>query len=515
MQSLSYSIRWFSALILLCATACAGGRQDRGSDVAAAVAASHDTIVVRRPAGVPVPPFRFSRKDERFLDEIQHATFRFFWDAVSPRTGMVVDRTSVSTVSVAGVGFQLAAIPIGIERGWVTREQGLDRVLLILRSLMGNPTNRKAGLFYHYVNASDAGSNAAGYETVVSTIDSAILFAGAITAASYFGGEVRTIVDRMLDEANWAFFVPRDAAVSKPYERGFISLAWKPQEKSAPTGDGALLPYYWVDSGDEQRLVTFLAAAATREAHRVPAETYFRMRRTLGRDEGGEPFAWFPWSGALFTNFFAHLWIDYPAMEPDDPGRLGVHSRPSIDWWENSRRAVHMHRRKAIANPLGVPTLGENAWGLTAGDSPVGYLVPGLFPTRVDVPGWRAEFDFSTVQPKDNYGDGTIAPYGAGASIMFEPEWALEALRHYRGLRAADGAPLAWRDAASGGFGFRDSVNLGKMWVAPDYVAIDQGPLLIAIENARTGRVWRWFGAHPAVQNAEKRLGMQRLAPSP
>lgn len=465
---------------------------------------------VVRSADSPRPPFEFSAQDEALLDEIQQGCFKFFWSATAPQSLMVVDRTSKSIVSVAGVGFQLGAIPIGVERGWVTRAEGEERALQILRALEANPGNRRHGLFFHYLDGDTAGPAQQGYEVVVSTIDSAILFAGMLTAGSYFDGETKEVANRLFAAADWAAFIPPEATVAKPHERGFISLGWKPDDPEDPSGPGRLLPYYWIDSGDEQRLVTFLAVCAPNAQKRVAPQVYYQMRRALGQHKGAEPFAWFPWSGALFTNFFAHCWIDWASMGPDTPAAFGVLNRPQIDWWENSRRAVVMHRSKAIENARKFHGFGAAAWGLTACDAQSGYLVPGLFPELVPIDGWRAEFDYSTVQPEDNFGDGTIPPYGAGSAIMFAPVEALEALRAYRSLKNKRGELLVWKGLGDGEYGFRDSFNLGVDWVAPDYVAIDQGPLILAIENARTGRVWDWFHQHPWMRSGASRLGWGR-----
>jgi hypothetical protein len=119
------------------------------------------------------------------------------------------------------------------------------------------------------------------------------------------------------------------------------------------------------------------------------------------------------------------------------------------------------------------------------------------------MPEARPEFDFATHTPSDDWGDGTIAPYSAGCSIMFDPKAAMAALHRYRTIKGL------WSDPSTGGYGFRDAFNLGTGWVAPDYVAIDQGPLILAIENARTGLVWRLFHEHPVVRAGVERLKMQ------
>jgi hypothetical protein len=472
------------------------------------------TLVIASPAGTKRPPFSFSDEDSRFLDQVQRGCFNFLWLAGDPSkpghaTGMAPDRTSKPTVSVAGVGFQLSAICIGVERGWISRDQGRERAELILRSLTASPSIRKAGLFYHFIDAQTAGQPEEAYEHVVSTIDSSLLFAGILTASQYFGGEVRTLGDALFEAADWKFFLagPRPDSLAN----GFIALGWKPTDINDPTGEGALLPYAWIDGGDEHRLVTFLAVCAPGDQHRVDPKVYYRLRRSVGDYKNG-PFIWFPWSGALFTALFAHCWIDYAAMGPDDPSSFGIPNRPRVDWWENTRRTVQMHRLKCIENPEHLPTLGENAWGLTASDVKGGYAVPGLFPNPLPMPGALPQVDYPVADIKDNYGDGTIAPYGAGSSIMFDPDAAIAALKYMRSLKRADGTPLVWSDPGPGGYGFFDAFNLGNGWVSPDCLAIDQGPLLLAIENARTGLIWKTFGRHPFVIAGLERL---RLGATP
>ncbi len=490
--------------------------------------------VIASAEGTKRPPFQFSKEDEQFLDEIQRGCFEFLWKSAGATTGMPPDRLSEPTISVAGVGFLLSGLPIGVERGWVTRTQAEERALLVLRTLKSQPDIRKAGLFQHYLDGKTGGIHEGkNLEHIISTIDSALLFAGMLTASSYFGGEVATLADGFFQDADWKFFQGGDEA--KPHERGFISLGWKPKDKNKPAGEGSRLPYYWVDSGCEHRLTTFLAVCAPRDEFRIDPGVYYRLRRQLGEhtftgkaadlpsdlERQTGVFSWFPFSGSLFVNTFSHLWIDYASMGADEPARHGAGQRARVDWWENSRRATTLHRLKALENPKHLPTLGADAWGLTASDYPKGYLVAGVFPKSVPMPGARAEYDFTTFRSPDSWGDGTIAPYGAGCAILFQPDASLRALRHYRSLRDEKGAPLTWRDPAKpladgGGFGFVDAFNErgpdGKPWAAKDYLAIDQGPMLLAIENARTGNVWRWFHGHKFVADGMERLGLKRSA---
>lgn len=470
-------------------------------------------VSIQRDPAAKLPPFTFSAEDNAFLDEIQHACFNFFWSAGLKNSdlGMTPDRTSKPTVSVAGVGFQLSALCVGAEHGWVSRDDAAERARKILAALRDNPSNRKAGLFFHYLDPNTAGQPAEAYEHVVSTIDSALLFAGILTASQYFGGEVRSIGDALFADANWQFFVDNHA--EKPWENGFISLGWKPDKFSDPTGKGSILPYYWVDCGDEHRLVTFLAVAATKDDHRVDPAIYYRLRRQVGQYQDTGPMVYFPWSGALFASFFAHCWIDYRSIGIDNPADFNVANRPRVDFWENARRTTRLHQLKCESNPRHLTGFGKDAWGLSASDDPSGYAVPGLFPDPLPMPGARPQFDYPVFTATDNFGSGTLAPYAAGSSIMFDPDRALAALHHYRNLKGSDGKPLIWADPAQNGFGFRDAFNLStgaKPWIAYDYVAIDQGPLLLAIENARTGLVWKLYHQHEAVRAGMLRLNLEK-----
>ncbi len=466
-----------------------------------------ERVVIEAEAGVDRPPFAFSGEDERLLDDVQRATFRYFVEAVSPETGMVYDRTSSDVVSVAGVGFQLAALPIGVERGWISRDRAARHARLILDSLMSEPSNRKGGLFYHFINPHDASARRVGRELVVSTVDSALLFSGMIVAGEYFRGEIKADVDRVLRDADWSFFLgtPDSGMPGTPY----LSLGWKPADDARPTGDGELLPYYWIDSGDEHRLATLLGVCAPDPEHRVPSGTYWGLRRQLGWHEGQGEIVWFPYSGALFTSFFAHLFVDYGTLGADNPGAHGVPQRAGVDWWENSRRMVNLHRDRAIDNPLGLPTLGADLWGFSASDGPGGYLVSGQFPAGVEMIGSIPGRDFSTYRGEDNWGGGVIAPYAPGSSIMFEPAFAVEALRASRRVIGDEETGGVWTE----NWGFRDAFRLDHAgradWVAEDYVAISQGPLILAIENARSGLIWELFMSHPFVQDGLRRLELE------
>jgi hypothetical protein len=494
-----------AAAALMACSACER-EPERAKSTGPAEPVTHITaFVVESPPGTLRPPFQFSPDDEAFLDRVQQGAFKFFWEKAHPKTGLIPDRSSATVISMAGVGFQLSSLPIGIQRGWITREEGEARALLILRTLAGQTDTRKNGLFYHFLDGETGGLPSSAPEQLVSTIDSALFFCGAIAAGEYFKGEVGAIANRFVEEADWSSFVVGDEGEARA--KGFISLGWKPADIKDPTGQGSLLDYAWIDSGDEHRLVTFLALAAPRADHRVPADLYYRLRRQMGSYGDTGPLCWFPWSGALFVSTFAHCYIDYAAMGPDDPAAMKVARRPRIDWWENARRTARLHQLKCAENPRGLPTLSDKAWGLSASDKQGGYLVAGVFPNALPMGGAIPEIDYPVFKPKDDWGDGTIAPYAAGSAIMFDPKASIAAMRYYAQLKDRNGNPLVWRDPASGGHGFRDAFNLGTMWAGEDDLAIDQGPLLVAIENARSGLIWRLFASSAIVKEGTERLG--------
>jgi hypothetical protein len=200
------------------------------------------------------------------------------------------------------------------------------------------------------------------------------------------------------------------------------------------------------------------------------------------------------YQGTLFNHFFSHCWIDYRALGLDDPGRLGV-GGPRVDWFENSRRAVLAHRRRCIEQAGRFKSLGENLWGLSACAGRDGYLVPEVQPNVID---------------KDRWYEGTVAPYAAASSIMFAPAESIAAIRAFRALTDDQGQPFVWRDPGGGGYGFVDSFNLDQNFASDDYVGIDQGPMLLAIENARTGLIWKLFMSGETARLAVARLRLTK-----
>jgi len=437
--------------------------------------------VIANSAANRTTPFQFSADDQKLLEEVQHGAFLFFWNEVGAPAKLAKDRVKAPVASIASVGFQLSSLPIGVEHGWITRAQGAERAAIVLRSLIERDDNKYRGIYIHFPDHNTGGPSDSGYEKVASTVDTALLIAGAIPAGEYFGGDVAKLVDRLVADADWH-------AYSQGPD-GFISMGWRPEKLENIAGKGEFLKWDWHDAADEERLIYFLAAGAPDADHAVDPATYYKLRRPMKRYQDMAPYV-VSYPGGLFTYFFSQCWIDYRSLAADDPAAFGVDA-PRVDWFENSRRAVLTHRRRCIDNADKFKTLAEDRWGLSACVGKSGYIVPKIRPNTSE---------------KDEWFEGTVAPYAAASSIMFTPKESMAAIRAFRTLTDGSDKLAAWHDIADGGYGLVDAFNLDQDYKADDYVGIDQGPLLLAIENARTGLIWRLFMRHSSSQRAAERL---------
>ncbi len=440
--------------------------------------------VFRTPETVAAIEYRFTEAEAALLDEVQHACFRYFWEQVGRPACLAKDRLKAPVSSIAAVGFQLSSLPIGVEREWITRSDGQDRATTVLKALLGRDDNKKFGVYIHYPDLNTAGLSKEGYEVLASTVDHALLLAGAMTAAEYFGNDVKRLTGRLIAETNWRAFAVGPG--------GLLSMGWKPDDPEDMHGSGRFLDWHWHIASDEERLIYFLAAAAPNPDYAVDPELYYRLQRTLKGHGEMRPYV-VSWPGTLFTYFFSHCWIDYRSLGADDPGRFKIQA-PRVDWFENSRRAVLTHRQRCIEQAERFKTLAPDRWGLSACAARDGYIVPEVRPNLRD---------------HDEWFEGTVAPYAALSAIMFTPQESLAVLRALRALVDKNGQSLIWRDPASGGYGFVDSFNLDQEHASDDYVGIDQGPILLAIENARTGLIWKLFMQHEVAQQAVKRLRLR------
>jgi hypothetical protein len=453
--------------------------------------------VLRSPSTTQAVAYQFTADESALLEAVQRGCFNYLWNEVGQPALLARDRRGGEVASVAGVGFQLSALPIGVERGWITRDEGEARARHVLRTLRARTDIRRDGVYLHFVDADDAAVYPP-FNNEASTVDHALLLAGAMPAATYFGGETAELVRQIAADTNW-----------RPFARepdGFLSMGWRPADNVTVSGPGELLEHGWHLATDEERLIYFLAVGAPTSGFALDPAVYYRLARHMKRHADMPPFV-VSWNGSLFTYFFSHSWIDYRSLGADDPSRFGVDA-PRVDWFENSRRAVLTHRRRCLEAAAEFPTFAEDRWGVSPcmgydAQDQHNYLVQDVEPNLTNHDEWH---------------QGTIAPYAAGSAIVFTPQESAAALRAYRELKDDKGEPLVWRDPAAGGYALADSFRLPQKAgdgaagprVSDDNLAIDVGPMLLAIENARTGLIWRLFMQHPDAQRAAQRL---RLTP--
>ena len=398
--------------------------------------------------------------DDALLDSLQHTGFNFFWTEANPSNGLIRDRSqSGSPCSIASLGFGLSAICIGIDHGWVTRDAGRQRILTALQTLWTKPQGSGAtgfigyrGLYYHFL---DMTTGLRTWDSELSTIDTALLFAGVLDAKQYFTTgdpldiQVRGLADSIYQRANWEFMRNSGPA---------IRMGWKPVTGYNGFGN-------WI--GYNEAMILYILAIGSPT---IPVPTFTWSSWTSGyslQTQYGHNYVVFP---PLFGHQYSHCWIDFRNIQDS------YMSSHSSTYWKNSRHATLAQRAYCIANPGGWTGYGPNVWGLTASDTPTGYRARGAPPPQND--------------------DGTITPTAPASSIVFAPEVVLPAL-HY--LDETYGAQL-WTQ-----YGFRDAFNLHVNWWDPDIIGIDQGPIVIMIENYRTGRPWSRF-----MQNADVQTGLTR-----
>jgi len=417
-------------------------------------------------AAVSASARTFANNDD-FLDYVQQTAFDYFWYEANPINGLVRDRSApTSPCSIAAVGFGLTAIGVAIDHGWVSREAGRERVLRTLNTFWNQPQGSNTtgvigykGWYYHFLDTQTALPYTT-FSTELSSIDTALLLAGVIYARHYFDGAhpdeetIRSVADGLVDRVDWPWMA-RGGDV--------LSMGWFPK-----TG---FLSANWIGYNEASILYILGMGAATNP---LPESSWSKW--TSGytwATNYGQAFVPFP---PLFGHQYSQCWLDL--RHTADAYMLGKGST----YFENSRRATLAQRAYCIANPGGHAGYGGYVWGLTASDSPSGYSARGVPPVQSD--------------------DGTIAPTAAGGSTAFAGEICVPTLRYlYDRFRT-----FLWTS-----YGFCDAFNFDANWFATEELGIDQGPILIMIENYRNQKVWRTFMKDERVKRGMTRAGFVPL----
>jgi len=419
----------------------------------------------------------FSQKK---LETLQRVTFDYFLKETNPQNGLVLDSTRQGApCSIAATGFALAAYPVGVERGFLTRADAIKRVLTTLRFFFNSRQGTEAdatgykGFYYHFL---DMNSGRRVWNCELSTIDSTFLIAGALLAAEYFNRdtdderELREIAHAIYARADWQWAQNGGAAVTHGWrpESGFIKYRWQ---------------------GYDEALILYVLGLASptfplpESSYSAWSETY-KWKKLYGHE--------FLYAGPLFTHQLSHMWIDFRGIQ--DEYMRGK----EIDYFENSRRATLIQQQYAIRNPRGFKGYGESIWGLTASDGPG--------PANKKISGrMRRFYDYKNRGVPYGPDDGTLAPWAVIASLPFAPEIVLPSLRHF---------DEAYPEMTSK-YGFKCSFNptfsatSGKGWISKGYYGLDQGPIVLMIENYRSELLWRLMRNCGYVIEGLRRAGFQ------
>lgn len=394
--------------------------------------------------------------DEALLEMVQAYTFRYFWDFAHPVSGMARERNTTSIVTSGGSGFGLMAILVGIERGFISREQGITRLQKILDFL--ERADRFHGVYPHWMNGATGRTIPfSSLDDGADLVETAFLMQGLLTVRAYLDENTSTEaalqerITALWEAVEWDWF----------YQNGVLLWHWSPNYDFAIN-----LPI----RGYNEALIIYLLAIAS-PTHSIPAQAYHTG-----------------WAGGNYTNgttffgitldvgplrggplFFAH----YSFLGFDPRGKKDAYT----NYFTHNTKHTLSNRAYCILNTGNYVGYSEECWGLTASDNPFGYLAH---------------------EPSSNRDNGTITPTAALSSMPYTPTESLAALKHfYREL-----GERLW-----GVYGFYDAFNLTEDWFATSYLAIDQGPILGMIENYRTGLLWEYFMQNQEVQPALDAIG--------
>ena len=404
--------------------------------------------------------------DDELLTMVQEACFRYYWDGAHPVSGMTRENTpgNDDIVATGASGFGIMALVVGADRGFITRAQAVERLVKITSFLA--KADRFHGAWPHFLNgATGKRMPVFGmYDNGADLVETSFLMEGLLAARQYFRGNSeaeKTLYRQITDlwkTVDWSWF-------RRAENSGFLYWHWSPE-------------YSWHINhrltGWNEVMITYLLAIAS-PTHGVPASlyytgwagvpneyinghTYFGIKLDVGMGTGGPLF---------FTDY------SYMGFDP-----RGLRDR-FTNYFDNNRNMARINRAYCIKNPGHFKGYGENCWGVTAVDGPEGYV---------------------PYEPTPRLDDGTIAPTGALAAFPYTPKASMQALKYfYRELG----------DRLWGEYGFRDAFNQQEDWFSRIYMGLNQAPIVVMIENYRTGLVWKNFMANPEIRPMLDRIGFK------
>jgi hypothetical protein len=432
----------------------------------------------------PLPVSSSEGTDAEMLDRLRRETFDYFRHEINPQNGLIADKNQPgSPSSIAAVGMALSVYTVATERGLLSRAEAVDRTVKVLRffhSARQGPepdSTGYKGFYYHFL---DMQSGRRAFECELSTVDTAILMAGVLTAANYFTAksgeenEIRELAEILYRRIDWQWALNNGTT---------ICHGWKPES--------GFLPFRW-DTGYSEAVILWVLALASPTFPVDPK----------GYKEWTDTFEWkkvydteYLYAGPLFIHQMSHLWLDFRGIYDDFNRKTG------IDYFENSRRATYVHRQYGIENPHGFSHYHKYGWGLTASDGPG--------PAVLEVNGVRRVFyDYTARGAPFGPDDGTIAPWAVAASLAFAPEIVLETVRHaIERLRLKGRSPYGFD--ASFNPTYPESTRNYHGWVSPWIFGLNQGPIIMMIENFESELIWKTMRNCSCVALGLRRAGFR------
>ena len=392
----------------------------------------------------------FSARDQSFLEDLERRSFQYFWEHAGASTGLVLDRTRTdglpadedhrTVASIAATGFGLTAICISAERGWVKRDIARERVRTTLR-FFADHALQEHGWFYHWL---DVSTGERMWKSEVSSIDTALLLAGTLTARQYFHDdpEIVRLATTIYERIDFPWMLNGHPTL--------LSMGWRPES--------GFIKARWDDYSEHPILYLLAIGSPT---HPLTPAAWYAWKRNWNYYQGYKYLGKTP----LFTYQYSHAWVDFRGRREAN----GEH----VDYFANSVMATLAHRQFCIDLAKEFPGYGPNVWGISASDSVKGYVA------------WSGP-------PRDRAIDGTVVPYAAAGSSMFVPALALAAMKTMR----------AKYSSAYGKYGFADAFNPNTGWIDADVIGIDLGITILGVENARSEFVWRWFMKNSEIMRA-------------
>ena len=430
------------------------------------------------PAEHEIPP----DFDNNRLDTLQRHAFDYFLHETNPSNGLVADNSQLGApASIASVGFALGAYVVGVNRGWMSRTDAIQRTLAVLHFFWNSEQSTAPdatgyrGFFYHFL---DINTGKRSGKCELSTIDTGILLAGILIAATFFNHdseeehEIRTLADAIYRRVEWKWACNGETT---------ITHGWTPEN--------GFLPYRW-EGYDEAALLYLLALGSP--SHPLTKESYTAWTST---------YEWkniydheFIYGGPLFIHQYSHIWIDFRKIQD------AYMQDKEIDYFENSRRATYVQQEYAIRNPLDFQGYGENFWGITASDGP-GW-------TTKKVNGIERSF-FGYVARGVPYGpdDGTVAPWAVVASLPFAPEIVLPTIQNFQDVYPQITGQYCLR--CSFNLSYPNTQNTHDGWTSSYHYGINLGPVVLMIENYRSELIWKLMRDSKYIVNGLKKAGFR------